>query len=252
MGVLKKKINKLHASTHKLKAPKEAPSSAVLKHIKTFERELLPSNIKSLDCVYILNLAKRREKLEAIEENLRGEGLIFNCFEGIDGWDLPSNTLKDLYRVYREFNALFIPKLGEMGCILSSLSIIQDAYNRGYECIWLLQDDVEILSPLNQITDYIEKLKRVAPDWGLLFTDLDARKYNNNHKKPADLLKITSLKGLYNEKHRMQGKRWLLKRKNISSDFQEIRMRYGTYSVLISRCGMKKIIDHFQAEHPLF
>src|SRR5207237_6605093 len=67
--------------------------------------------------------------------------------------------------------------LGAIGCSLSHISVLQDAYDSGYETIWVMEDDVEVLDDPHRLSDLVSELDTlVGPDrWDVLFTDVDYR-----------------------------------------------------------------------------
>lgn len=60
------------------------------------------------------------------------------------------------------------------------------------------------------------------------------------------LLKALSIAGSCRSYQESMPPFWLYKRINVNDDFQEIRLRYGFHSVLISRTGMEKILHYFK------
>jgi len=48
---------------------------------------------------------------------------------------------------------------GAIGIILSHLSVLQDAYDAGYETIWVMEDDIELLGNPHSVSDLISELE---------------------------------------------------------------------------------------------
>lgn len=122
---------------------------------------------------------------------------------------------------------------GKIGCILSHLSIIQDGYDRGFNAIWIFQDDIEVLGDLTKIDTYIQEMNQLDPDWGLLFTDLDMRQYFD----PTKLLRVLSLGPRGNSaKYSLD---WFLNRNNIDD------WSWGV------GCPVRKAVERFSKEKTL-
>lgn len=198
------------------------------------------SNLKFVDCIYVLNLAERESKWKNTCEQLQNHPIAFNRFVGINGWKISKDRLNTFWQEqgYLSRNYPLVP--GKIGCILSHLSIIQDGYDRGFNAIWILQDDIEVFGDLTEIDTYIQEINELDSEWGLLFTDLDMRQYLD----PTKPLRALALgpRGK-SAKHSLN---WFIQRNNLSDTFQEIRLRYGFHSVVISRKGMKLILDYFK------
>ena len=66
---------------------------------------------------------------------------------------------------------------GEIGIALSHLSVLQDAYDSGYETIWVMEDDIKIVSDPNMLSELIGELDVLLGkgNWDILFTDQDIR-----------------------------------------------------------------------------
>src|ERR1700744_788748 len=66
---------------------------------------------------------------------------------------------------------------GAIGIVMSHLSILQDAYDSGYETIWVMEDDIEFIRNPLVISDLIDKLDTIVgkSGWDILFTDRDTK-----------------------------------------------------------------------------
>ena len=112
----------------------------------------MPSGLSALnsafDHIYVLTLDRARERQEHIASEL--EGLDFEFFTGVDKFDLDYDaTIADgvydddkHHRLQRSSRSL---SLGEVACALSHRGIYEDAVERGYETILVLEDDVAFL-----------------------------------------------------------------------------------------------------------
>ncbi|KPK32154.1 MAG: hypothetical protein AMS24_04880 [Chlamydiae bacterium SM23_39] len=203
---------------------------------KCFLGEPAICELENIDCIYVINLDERKEKWNNTVEKLSPYALTYNRFPAICGWKFSDEKFNHI-----KGKKCLLSK-GKIGCILSHLSVIEDAYDRNFQNIWILQDDIEILRSPFLIDEYIDRLNELDPEWDLLFTDLDMRKPGDSSK----LLRATCITGGFRGDQEVHKESWYLKRKNISDDFQKIRMRYGFHSVVLSRKGMKKILYYFK------
>lgn len=122
---------------------------------------------------------------------------------------------------------------------LDILSIIFDAYKSKKNTIWIMEDNVTIVADPNVLTGYLIALQRIDAKWDVLYTD------------PVEKIKLWSIK---------QRLKWL-RRPDIDLESSIIResfpstqivspgMRMGSYSIIISRTGMKKILDYYHKHH---
>ena len=123
---------------------------------------------------------------------------------------------------------------GAIGCALSHLSVLQNAYDSGHETIWVIEDDVYVIKNPNILSDLIDKLDAVVGKghWDVLFTDRDIRDANGYHKacywaaKRPDFIAFA--------KANDYGRRTV-----VSPDFCKIGARWGAHSMIIRRSGIK-------------
>ena len=63
---------------------------------------------------------------------------------------------------------------GAIGCVLSHLSVLQDAIDSGYKTIWVMEDDVEVVQDPRTLSGLIAALDGSGKEkWDILFTDQD-------------------------------------------------------------------------------
>lgn len=200
------------------------------------------SGLREVDALYVINLDERTEKWEDTRQKLEKCDVKFNRFSAIAGWKIPAETLARFWNEQGYHSEHPPLKYGKLGCILSHLSAIQDAYDRGFKRVWILQDDIEVLADLHLADDYLKELDQIDPNWGLLFTDLDMRSY----KKENVPLRSLSIAGAYRKGQKTMPEAWYQVREDINENFQKIRSRYGFHSVIVSRLGMEIILNYFK------
>ena len=204
----------------------------IANHLKSIELTEKESGLPSVDCIYVINLDQRPDKWESIKKKCTAQGLSINRMSGVNGWDLSFDMLEKIAGHY----PIHMPK-GHYGCLLSHLSVLKDAYTRGFDLIWVMEDDVEFLEDPKQLPKLIQELSKIDPKWDLFFTDIDSK---NIHGKYVRLTKVKP-----RDAQQIPPVEYFLKRKPINKDIMQIQGRYGMYSVLISKRGIKKILDYF-------
>lgn len=237
-------------------------------HFKKIENVSGDHSIKSVDFIYLINLDERPEKYEKCMKQLRPFGITPYRFSAVNGWKLSYDTIQSVGVKYRQGMRFAestrftnnpsnekkhekIPKLGKtyfvhcfsrgtIGIALSHLSILQDAYDRGYETIWVLEDDFKLHSNPKLLSYYIEKLDaRLGKNWDILFTDKD---YRNAKGEAVPCNCYDKRRPNFRPKSQDRFKI----RRSISSEFMQIGARYGAHSVVYRRSGIEKILAFFK------
>lgn len=190
-------------------------------------------NFDKLDCIYVINLKRRPEKLARMHRVLNKNQLGYTTFEAIDGCKLSDLERRDL----QGKNSLSLHG-GHIGCMLSHLSVLLDAYNKNFDLVWILEDDIEVLRPLQLIKNCLTTLNKIDPHWDVFYTDTDSRHPKLGHlvsydvapERPGQTLKPGN---------------YYRYRSVVSRHIMKIRSRFGLYSYFVSKRGIKKIIDYF-------
>src|SRR5438309_6475026 len=99
---------------------------------------------------------------------------------------LPGGAFQQHQEVIRTYGRTYFGRgmeRGTIGIVLSHLSVLQDAYNSGYETVWVMEDDIEVVRNPRLISGLIEQLdmKIGKGNWDILFTDQDTRDKNGNY-----------------------------------------------------------------------
>ena len=131
---------------------------------------------------------------------------------------------------------------GTIVCAMSHISVIKDAYDSGYETVWIMEDDIKILHNPLDMSALIEELDmHTNKSWDILYTDIDqamAGKYIPSFERiphPSLSNDAASLR------HDI-----FVNKDNLSDTLRKAGARFGCYSYLLRRCGMRKIIEHFE------
>ncbi len=252
---------------------------ALTDHFKKTEKGSAVHKIRNVDFIYMINLDQRPEKFKLSVDQLEKFGITPYRFSAVNGWELTVEDINDVGLKYQpDMTSLlattYLPEnggvgtheqmtvygrayfchcmaRGTIGCALSHLSVLQDAWDSGYETIWVMEDDIEVVQNPNIISDLIDELDaRVGKDkWDVLFTDQDIRvkggKYVPAYGAAArpDMDCSESDKGRYRKK--------FTEKKRISMNLRKISARFGAHSMIIRRCGIGKLLE-FAKEHLIF
>jgi len=238
-----------------------------------FKKPLNKSNhhrIENIDFIYMINLEQRPEKFARSAKELGIYGIEPYRFLAVNGWELSAETVTDVGIKYEPWMTLghmmatyYDPQnwkeahheypcqknrtyfchcmsLGAIGICLSHLSILQDAYDSGYETIWVMEDDIQVIQNPHILSYLVKKLDRLigVQGWDILFTDQDTK--NNRGEYVPCLGHALRLNFSPSDKKRFS------RRYNIGPDFRRVGARYGAYSMIIRRSGIKKLLDFFK------
>lgn len=224
------------------------------------------SQIRNVDFIYMINLDQRPEKYNHTIEELAPFGIVPYRFSAVNGWDLSLEEInmvgikfqpwmkRDLMGTYyppkgngeAQHEIMHVPgrnyfchcmSRGAIGIVLSHLSILKDAYDSGYETIWVMEDDIEVIKDPHCISDAIEKLDALVgrKNWDILFTDQDTKDQNGNYVPCMGSAQKPNFNPINPYK--------FYERVDVSEDFRRIGARYGAYSIIVTREGMKKMLD---------
>ncbi|OGN64305.1 MAG: hypothetical protein A3E80_05605 [Chlamydiae bacterium RIFCSPHIGHO2_12_FULL_49_9] len=226
--------------------------------------------IEGIDFIYMINLDERPEKFARSAGELQFYGISPYRFSAVNGWKLPTavfdevgvkfapGSLRERFigstyleeggkeYIHTEFlqengAAYFTRYLarGAIGIVLSHLSVLKDAYDAGYETIWVMEDDIEVIEDPRKIPKLLKDLDRLAPDWDIFFTDIDTKSTVGEHVPCRALaarpnVSIPPLSA------------FLEKFYPIGENFYRMGMRYGAYSMILRRGAIKKILDYYR------
>ena len=230
--------------------------------------------LRNIDFIYTINLDERPEKFRSCVRQLHPYGIYPYRFSAINGWKLSREVINDVGLKYTSEMApglmgwyypmtenslptdeimnvpgrtyFYFMAPGAIGCALSHLSVLQDALDSGYETIWIMEDDIVVLQNPHQISDRIDELDALVgkDGWDMLFTDQDTISNETGHYVVC--LSYAPRPNFIPEHPERFAERTL-----VSSNLRKIGARYGMYSVIIRRSGVKKILD-FIKRYELF
>ncbi len=249
----------------------------LIDRLKKVEGKSNNHSMRNIDFIYMINLDKRPEKFAQASEDLQRYGIHPYRFSAVNGWEMSVETINDLGLKYQpgmtslyatsyppeaegkpshgfmtEYGKTYFRHTmvrGTLGCALSHISILKDAWDSGYETIWVMEDDIQVVRDPTCIPDLIDKLNAHVGkgNWDVLFTDQDYRMTENQYmiaygacKRPdMDCSAEARVAPQFTQKY------------DISPDFRRISARFGTHSMIISRSGIFKLLE-FAFIHKLF
>jgi GR25 family glycosyltransferase involved in LPS biosynthesis len=239
-------------------------------HLKAVPDKSGDHHMGNIDFIYLINLDERPEKYAHCIRELTPYGISPCRFSAVNGWHLTMQAVNELGvqyipgRMHRGQMGTWyaidgtgepqhelidlIPRnyfchclsRGAMGCLLSHLSVLQDAYRSGYETIWVLEDDIEIIRDPHLLPELINKLDAQVgkENWDVLYTDQDTKNGNGVY--------VPCLGYAWRPNFYPPDPYKFMKRVDVSEDFRRIGARYGTYSMIIRRSGVEKILNFFK------
>jgi GR25 family glycosyltransferase involved in LPS biosynthesis len=250
---------------------------SLLRHLKEAKDKGDHHSMGKIDFIYMINLDQRPEKFLQASEQLHRYGIFPFRFSAVNGWELSLKAINDVGlkympgmtplmastypmeakgKVSHEFMSCFgktyfchCTSKGVIGCSLSHISVLKDAYDSGYETVWVLEDDIEVLQDPHILLELIEKLDQLVgyDHWDVLFTDQNYRTGIEKYLIASAAAKRPdmdcSLKERVSEKYTIN--------EDVSADFRKISARFGAHSMIIRRSGIIKLLD-FALRHKIF
>jgi len=244
-------------------------------HYKKIDNKTSGHSFGCINFVYLINLDHRPEKYQESINELKKYGITPFRFSAVNGWKIKHQALQEigvkftknmrpggmgshfLWEDGKEFiSHELIGKEGRtyfchciargaIGCLMSHVSIMKDAYESGYELIWIMEDDIEVLRPPSLLLSYIKELDslRGRKNWDLLYTDRDYRTrsgvyapcYGTDYRPDVDT---------------RNQERFAI-RKKISTNIRRLGSRFATTSMIWTRSGLKKYLDYIE-KHGMF
>jgi GR25 family glycosyltransferase involved in LPS biosynthesis len=247
---------------------------AIKDHYKPIENKLGAHSFGVIDYVYLINLDHRVQKYEHFLNELLPYGICPFRFSAVNGWNLTHAALQEIGVVFNSsmrgggmgsvyrwddgeefvsheligkpgttYFCHCMPR-GAIGCLMSHVSVLRDAYDSGYELIWIMEDDIEVLQDPSILLSYIDELDQFVgrANWDILYTDRDYRSKNGY---------VLSYGTDYRPDVDTRDQKKYTINKQVSPHLRRIGSRFGTHSMIWSRSGMKKYLDYIEA-HGIF
>lgn len=209
--------------------PYETP---LVKYLKPIEVTEYDSGIPMVECIYVINLDFRTDKWQRLAAIFDQKRLRANRMSAVVGRELTQEMKADMSGPY-PVNL----HGGEIGCLLSHISVLKDAYERGFNLIWVCEDDIEFLEDESIIPEFLTDLSKIDPKWDIFYTDTNCRRPSDGYYAPW----MTNPR----PDQKIPSFAYFNTRTPVGHDLQRIRTRFGTTSMIITRGGMQKILDYF-------
>uniref|UniRef100_A0A915MNU0 Protein kinase domain-containing protein n=1 Tax=Meloidogyne javanica TaxID=6303 RepID=A0A915MNU0_MELJA len=115
------------------------------------------ASLFGFDQIYLINLARRPERLNKMAQILRLVGMKFERFEAVDGQNLTKRQLDSLNFLpgYLDPHQRRPMKLGEIGCFLSHYKVWKDVVANGFDRAIVLNKMVQDLMKTREDWDFI-------------------------------------------------------------------------------------------------
>lgn len=237
------------------------------RHLKQIERTKKPLQIPGIDYIYLINLDSRPEKLSRSVEQLSRYGIEAERFSAIYGWTLSQE-------VFDEIGMKFLPPMdfrcdgqvffrpasdqidpgeplsassygrtcvhqttsaGSLGGTLSHLSCLQDAFERGSETVWILEDDFTLEKDPRVLSDALQSLDQLVgkENWDLLYTDDD-----HHFNRYGDLM--------IDPRPDRPPFRLVVEHTQVGKGFVRIGGRHQLHSVIYRKSGIEKVLRYIK------
>ena len=193
------------------------------------------SGLPGVDSIYVINLNTRPDKWEKMQSLFNKHYLNPNRLAATDGWSLLHEKMDYLSGPYPvRLQAC------EYGRLISYLRALKDGYDRGFECIWICEDNVEFFDSVQKIPELIEELYDFDPNWDVFYPDIGQRYRVDEHI-------FRNLNITYDPRpdEELESYDYYKKKFRVSDTLMKIRSRAPFNSMFVSRRGMLRILHYF-------
>jgi GR25 family glycosyltransferase involved in LPS biosynthesis len=249
----------------------------VMDHLRKIEGKSSEHQMRNIDFIYMINLDRRPEKYAMSCSQLHPYGIYPYRFSAVDGKALTLDVINDVGLKYKpgmsslfatcypieaegkqshgfmkEFGMTYFVHTmatGPIAISLSHISVLKDAWDSGYETIWVMEDDISVVQDPNLLSDLIQKLDTTVgqENWDVLFTSQEYIAGNGCYLPAYGTAKRPDMDCRYEERYSKK----YVQVERISHDFKKIGARFGAQSMIIRRSGIKKLLD-FWKEHQIY
>jgi GR25 family glycosyltransferase involved in LPS biosynthesis len=143
----------------------------------------MPTTLNNLfQKIYVINLARRKDRKLLSSKKLDSFGIRYEYFEGIDGYSPQYDSLCDSVLTRED---TWIKSRGAVGLILTYINILEDAMKKNYENILIFEDDICFHK------DFSNMLNNAAKDIDFSKADsiwLGANQYRFDDQQKAEIM----------------------------------------------------------------
>lgn len=172
---------------------------------------------QGVDKVYLINLARRKERLDRMQKIFDLLGVEYSLLEATDGQKL--DELPSELKNYHILEGYLDPiskrpmKNGEIGCFLSHYRIWQDVVKNEYKKVIVFEDDLRFSHDgLTRIKEVLQDLEASQKPWDLIYL---------GRKKQSDIEEL-----------------WIPQHRHLSS----VEYSYWTLGYMLSFSGAEKLL----------
>lgn len=194
------------------------------------------SGINQIDCVYVINLDQRMQKWVDVKNMFHSYGIYPNRVRAVNGWKLSEGDKHALMGSYP-----LRLRGGQIGCILSHISTLRDSFKRGYDVVWVCEDDIWIHENPHQLSELICELFKTDPNWDILYTDSDSK------NKRGEVL--PSVGSDFRQDLPHENLSYYVTREILNKDLVKVNQRFGAYSLIFSKRGIEKVLRYFTSNY---
>lgn len=191
-----------------------------------------PSGLQEIDTIYVINLSHRVDKWIKTAYQFSHYWISPVRFNAVNGSFLNEVDLQNLCTPDNQ-NL----KKGQVGCILSHLSCLKNGLDQNANIIWICEDDILILKNPHILPYYLKELQNYDPEWDVLYTDANTRNYQGKIIPSVDFDINPEIDNQEEIKKRQKS--------HVSNKLSLINQRFGNYSYIVSKKGMKKILRYY-------
>lgn len=191
----------------------------LFKNMLWYKKETFHVN-SYFDKIFCINLDKREDRWNSVSKKFRKLSINAKKFKAYDG---------ELLTEFVDPNILVRRTPGYLGCLLSHLEIIKNSYNKGYDKILILEDDIAIHKYFNEyFSDIINQINHDNnQDWDLIYF---------GHCSYNEPYKIGNENGTYT----------LDNNKKYPKKYSNAIQAWGCHAYALSRNMMKSILDYYK------
>lgn len=224
-GYLKTNSPKLYLKyiSQQISTPTSLETNPLTELLRPLDPPSMSTDIEGIDCLYVINLDERPARWESVKKQFEMQNIKPYRVNAINGWKIPKEKAIPLFDP--DADLLRTPFGGALGCLLSHVSIYKDALERGFETIWICEDDIEFKQSSKKITYLIEQLTSLDPEWDILYTDYSSKGEGLQQPRPGQ--------HFYEHIHIP-----------ISKELIRIHGRRNTHSMIFSKKGLEKVYKY--------
>jgi GR25 family glycosyltransferase involved in LPS biosynthesis len=170
------------------------------------------------DKIYLLNLFKRKDRLNKSTAKLDDLNIKYSVFNGVDG--------SVINHLWNKLQNSYFSNPSYLGCAISHLSIYKDALENGYQRILIIEDDNLIFKNINNFFE-----SREIPEWQDLFY--------------LGYIPLSDNCDMWTYQYGIQGHNM------IADNFFKPKNLWGLYSYGITNSLMRELVDVYNESFPM-